>query len=70
MDLGGGVVCEGSADILCEGNKGGESREGRLTWGTGGAVMNCEGQAGGLGWLTAVRGGRRGRNTEGGGLQG
>ena len=31
--------------------------------------MNCEGQAGGLGWLTAVCGGRRERNTEGG-LQG
>ena len=56
MDLGGGVVGDGSADILGEGNKGGGSREGDLL-GVGGEDMSWEGQARGQGWLTAVHGG-------------
>ena len=56
MDLGGGVVGDGSADILGEGNKGGGNREGDLL-GVGGEDMGWEGQARGQGWLTAGRGG-------------
>ena len=65
MDLGGGVVCDGSADILCEGKQGwGEQRRATYLGYRGAEDMSCERQVQeGWGGLRQFVGVMRERNT-------